>query len=244
MTNDNLANEILTKINDEHITPKPKWEFMLRSYFGWFLVFVSLLIGALAVSVVIFMFDNNQWDLYDHISGNMLAFILATLPYFWLIILMAFIYLIYLNFKNTQHGYKYSAFLVILAGVLISIIFGFIFYNLGLGQTIDDIFAQRAPLYNQIINRRPKLFYHPNEGILPGKIIEIINPEQFTLDDFNRQEWLVAKDMRILDLPLHEGQAVILIGEQTDEFEFHANDVRVLKPQMYLRLRLPAFFQN
>lgn len=244
MTNDNLADEILEKINDQHIKPRPKWEFTLRNYFGWCLVVVSLIIGAMAFSVVIFMFNNNQWDLYDEVSGNMIAFILATLPYFWLIILAAFAYFVYINFKNTPRGYRYSAFLVIMAGVLISMIFGFIFYNLGLGQAIDDVFARKAPLYNQLINRRPRLFYHPENGILPGRIREIINPEQFMLDDFNRNEWLVIKDVRIVNLPLREGQPVIVIGDRVNQFEFYADDIRVLKPQIYLRFDFHDIFKK
>ena len=36
---DNLGDKVLRKIKEEHIAPKPRWQFLLKDYFIWFLFF-------------------------------------------------------------------------------------------------------------------------------------------------------------------------------------------------------------
>jgi hypothetical protein len=238
MNHANLAQDILDKIKDKKIKPTPKWEFFLKDSVIWFLVFVSLIIGALATSVIIFMFDNNQWDLSAYITESFLAFILVTLPYFWLVILFIFLCFIYYNFKNTRSGYKYRASSVIIGSIALSIFLGFIFYNFGLGREIDEVFAQKAPLYKQVINQRQKVFHHPENGVLAGQVWQVINPREFKLEDINRQNWLVVKDLPLLDFPVQEGQAVILIGQRTGDFQFQAVNIRIIRPQIKIRWKI------
>lgn len=226
MKNKNLANQILNKIKKREIKPKPRWEFLLKDSVIWLLVIFALIIGSFATSVIIYMFDNNQWDLYKEITDSFFAFVFVTLPYFWLIILGIFVYFIYYNFRHTKGGYKYRAYSVIITSIFISIVLGFIFYNMGLAHAIDRVFEQKAPLYRQVINNRKIIFTKPERGILPGRVIKIISPEEFKLIDLHSREWQIIKHEMIIGLPVKEGQSLILLGEKVTDDIFIAENIR------------------
>ena len=83
MSENNIPNQVLEKI--KNIRPTPRWQFLLRDYSVWILGAVSLALGSLSFSVVLFMLANNDWDIYSEISNSFFKFLLITLPYFWLV---------------------------------------------------------------------------------------------------------------------------------------------------------------
>jgi hypothetical protein len=226
----NLSEKILDKIKEKKIQPTAKWFFWLKDSVVWFLVIISLIIGGLATSVILFLFEYNEWDLYDKIAPNIWAFILLSLPYFWLVILLIFVIFILYNFKHTKGGYKYRSLYVIISSVLISIILGFIFYNLGLGNAIDNVLEDNAPLYGQIINRKQTVLHHPEKGILPGQIIKIINPRELLILDISNQQWQILISDSVQECPCQLGRKIIAIGQPLKNNIFLANFIRELRP--------------
>lgn len=230
MTDKDLSQDILKKIKDKKIKPKPKWEFVAKDYLVLLFVFLSILFGSLATSVVIYMIDNNDWDLYNKINGNLAAFVLSTLPYFWLVVLTVMLILIYFNFRNTKGGYKYHSYSIITTSILISVILGFVFYNLGLAQTIDIVFEDKVPMYRQIQQKMQTKTANPDKGVLIGKPQEVIDQQKIIVLDFNNKKWyVIVKDKPVYPQIVEFPRPVIFIGQKIDEQNFSAAVIRPVK---------------
>lgn len=234
MQDNKFEKEIFEKIEEKKIRPRPKWEFSLRNYIMWLFGFLSLAIGSLAVSVIIYMLLHNDWEVYEKINDNLLEFILVTLPYFWIVMLALFIIAADYNLKHTKGGYKYNLILVIIASVGVNIVLGAILYNAGAGQAIDDILGKNAPFYKEIINRRVNLWAHPEEGRLMGRIMQVEPGDDllFIIKDFRQGDWLVdAEKSEIMPMVKVEvGEDIKIIGEPLENYKFIAHIIMPIGP--------------
>ncbi len=243
MSHKNIVESVLKIIEKQHIQPRPKWEFMLKKYFTWTLTAITLIIGSLSFAVIIYLIKNNDWDLYKEIPDSLPQFILLTLPYFWLIFLILFILLIYYNFKHTKQGYKYGFNLIIGSTILLSILAGTFFYNLGLGQVIDKVFDERIPIYRQLMLHRHKAWHQPDKGLLFGTIETAPENYQFKLRDLEHKSWLIIYSADNLPRPiiLIPGMRIKALGHQIDQDSFQADILRFLRPSpdkmFFMRLR-------
>lgn len=224
----NISQETLDAIKEKHIKPKPKWEFVLKEYLIWLFAGLSFLVGALAVAVIIHMVRSNDWDLYDRVSDNLLSFILATLPYAWLLLLAIFIALVYYNFKHTKNGYRFSFRLLVVSSFLASIFMGIFFYNIGLGWTIDRAFSAQLPFYERMMFHRRMIWDNPARGFLAGKIISDLGGGNFRLRDLDNKTWLIhepnsSSSPRKL---FKEREMIKIIGETMDNSNFRAKQIR------------------
>jgi uncharacterized membrane protein YidH (DUF202 family) len=225
---ENIAKQALEKIKEDKIKPKPRWEFIFKEYFLWFLACISLLVGSFAVAVIIHMIKNNDWDLSEDASGGLFSFILATLPYFWLILLLAFAVLSYYNFKNTKSGYRLHFRLLVSASILSSIFLGVLFFNLGLGQEIDKVFSAKLPFYEKFFVYRGRVWLNPERGFLAGKIASDVINQEFKLMDLENKIWLVHGQNCFVSprVNLKKFEAVKIIGKKIDDYDFVASQIR------------------
>ncbi|MDD5071436.1 MAG: hypothetical protein PHQ42_01740 [Patescibacteria group bacterium] len=224
----NLAKEVLEKIKEKHIKPKPRWEFALREYIIWLFAGISFLVGSLAVAVIIHMVRNNDWDLHGKVSGGLTAFIFATLPYFWLLLLAVFIALAYYNFKHTKGGYRFSLRLLVMSSILASMFLGIFFYNIGLGWSIDRMFSDKLPFYNNLIFHRRMIWDNPEKGMLAGKIISRMPGGDFRFKDLDNKIWVMHGQISSSTpwTPLGERGMIKIIGEPMDNFNFRVRQIR------------------
>jgi len=241
MINNKFAKDILEKIEEKKIKPKPKWEFLLKNYIIWIFGVLSLIIGSLAVSVIIYMLRHNDWEIYENVTNSLLEFILVTLPYFWLIVLVFFILAADYNLKHTKKGYKYNLSLIIAVSLGVNVVFGVLLYNFGIGQAIDDILGENAPFYREIINRRVPLWDHPEEGRLMGKIIKIESIDKFMIQDFRQGDWMIdAKDARIMPMiKIEIGEDIRIVGEPFADHQIKAFIIMPMGPGRGFLKRMP-----
>ena len=191
MTQKNIGKKILDMIEEKKIIPRPKWQFLLKAVLTWISGAVSLIIGALAFSVIIHILKNNDWDAYRYINDSLLQFILLTLPYFWILFLIIFIFIFHYNFKHTKKGYKYRLYIVVILSIFLSMLIGSALYAAGVGKSIDFILSDRLPVYTKFINRRQKIWTAAGEGRLGGTIINIKSEKEFELEDLEGKSWYV-----------------------------------------------------
>ncbi len=219
-------------IKDKKIELKPRWTFKFKEYAIWFGVFVFIVIGGLAMAVIIYMLKNNDWDLFRQASHSLIGFIFITLPYFWILLLFLFGLFTYYNFKHTKSGYRYALGYVLLGIVLTSLFLGFLFYNVGLGRTMDRIFSDRLPLYEKMMCYKHNIWSKPDQGLLAGKIFSEVVNEQFKLTDLNRKIWLIKKQKALVApmIMFKIGEPIKVIGEQVDNNIFEAKEIRLLFP--------------
>ncbi len=220
----NLSEKVLKMIKKDKIKPKPRWEFLLKNYVIWLAGFMALLIGGLATAVIIHMFKNNDWDVYKYINDSLAGFIFVTLPYFWLVFLGIFIFVIYYNFKHTRTGYRYQLSTLVVAVIFISVILGSLFYQLGLGRAVDDVLGDKLPLYRQFLNQRQKIWRQPERGLLAGVVTAINAPNDFYLRDFGGQQWYVfGREADIFGpVMIAPGNSLKIVGDIVGEMEFRA----------------------
>lgn len=223
-----ISREAFDEIKEKHIKPKPKWEFILKEYVIWIFAGASFLVGSLAVAVIIHMIRNNDWDLYERVSGNLPSFIFATLPYFWLLLLSAFIALAYYNFKHTKSGYRFSLRLLVAGSILASVFLGVFFYNFGLGWTIDKAFSARLPFYDRLIFHRRMIWDNPERGMMAGRVVSDLGGGDFRLRDLDDKIWMIHGQISSTTPWAHPGERemIKIIGETMDNFNFRARELR------------------
>jgi hypothetical protein len=156
------------------------------------------------------------------LSGSFLEFIILTMPYFWIIFLALFIFVINYDLKHTKHGYRFSLPLIITLSILASMFLGFIFYGAGLGQMLDDILGKNLSFYDRIINPSVHMWDDPESGRLAGLVIAQVEAQSYRLRDISRREWLI--DMSAAKMPdnfsIQVGRPVKLLGEQANTYHF------------------------
>ncbi|MEI6529158.1 MAG: hypothetical protein WCN88_01975 [Candidatus Falkowbacteria bacterium] len=229
--NAGFENKLLAKIKEGKMCPKPRWQFLLKDSVVWFAGLISLLIGAAAISVMIYLFKYNDWDIYDQTKKTFVEFFILTLPYYWFIFLGIFVFIISYNFKHTKTGYRYSGILLIGASILLSVILGAIFFAAGLGEKLDDILGRRAPFYDQVINRHIDFWSQPAEGRLSGLVIDKVDGTSLILIDRGKEQWLVSTE----NVELYSGDFIIVgqpirvLGEIISEQKFRADKILPMK---------------
>lgn len=228
METKNIGLKVLSTIEEKQITPKPKWRFLLKAFLLWLSGVLSLFVGAAGFSVIIHLLRFNDWDAYKYIDKNIFSFTLLTLPYFWILFLGLFIFIVDYNFKHTKRGYRYRLPMVAAASIFLSMFLGTALYAAGIGRVIDFTLSDRLPFYNQFGNRRPMLWSEPEAGRLAGLISELKTADEFSLIDFKGQTWLVnTKSAKIAPMIRIEPQIMVRVigdlSENTLEYPvFHA----------------------
>ena len=246
MEDKNLSQEILTNIKEHKIAPRPKWQFLFKNYFIWTIGFLALFFGAVSISLIIFMLRYNEWSSYSRLDSGPIESLLLVVPIFWIISLAVFVILVYFNFKKTKHGYRYNHLLIIGGAIILSIILGFGFSALGMGQKIDAILGRRAPLYDSLINPRLRFWSKPGAGRLSGLVVSKNTDDDFVVVDNNNVEWQInyvesndeklaeakkngaASDDEIYNVVV--GRPVRFLGTETGAQEFKAKELIPFHP--------------
>lgn len=228
MTELNLSQKVLEKIKEKHIKPKPRWQFTAKNIAVWLLGLLALIFGGFATSVVIYMLVNNDWDVYEHISGSLPEFVFITMPYYWLVFMIIFIGAANYYLKHTKKGYRYKLRTIVLALFLSSTFLGILFYNVGMGKAIDEVFTKSVPFYSDMMGHRKGLWNMPDKGRIAGEIISVVDGNTFKLKGVDGLEWsIVMKDViTSSEQIIIVGNRVKVMGDKLDERTFEAYIVR------------------
>lgn len=230
-----LSKGVLEKIRKEGLKPRSKWHFMLKDYAVLFAFGLSILLGALAFSIMLHYWGVNDWDAYSRINDSLLAFALETMPYFWLVGFGLFLAVAYYNLKHTRTGYRLEFVKVVALNLALTFIIGCILYSLGAGKRFEDEFARKAPFYKDMRDRQNRdVWFRPERGVIIGKVIGIDGDgEMFELDDPREVVWTVdASDARIMrGFVIREGYMVKVFGVANAGNYFSAVEIRPLIPE-------------
>jgi hypothetical protein len=227
----NFQDKILAALKKQDITPKPKWTFLLKDSIIWISAGCIILLGALATATSIAIITMHDLDIAEKLEHSKAGFIIISLPYAWILLIMLFIFIAEYNIRHTKQGYKYT--LPLLAGsvIVLSFVGGILLYTIGIGHRVDDIMSQHMPAYETYGNRRAIHLHNPNQGVLAGKIISQ-DEDTWQLIDITLQTWLVdVEDAEILGKEhILTGKPVRIVGEQKDDHHFEAEQILPMRP--------------
>lgn len=240
-----LQNTVLERIKQEDISPKPKWEFLVKEYLVWASAGFLVVLGGVSIATAISIVVMGDWDILEFLGHTPLSYTLVSLPYAWIVSLLGFMFLADYNIRHTKTGYKFSL-LKLMAGIVFSSVFlGILLCSIGVGLAVDRVMTQHVPLYTQVGNRRAINLMHPEFGALVGKVIDQ-HEDGWTVKDLRRTEWIVIVDEAdILGDPSSlVGMPVRILGEREDtqQFVFEAFEIRALEHtrQQSLKERHPV----
>ena len=225
-----IGEKALQTIKQKKISPRSKWQCLLYNKMAWGLSFAFVIIGSLAFSVVIYMVKNNDWDMYSHLNDSLIEFIIITLPYFWIVLLILLVYLAFFSSKFTEQGYRYKLITLLSVGLLINMVLGVIFYSIGFGRIIDSYLENKVQAYHYMFINKARMWTQPEKGLLAGFIISV-NKDQLTIKDYKNNSWNIELNENVIikgRIKIDVGLRINIIGEKQDNNNFLAKEIRPL----------------
>ncbi|GEM_PF-658994 len=188
---ESLVTKTFSRIETEHISPRPKWEFWVTEKAFWGFFCISVLIGAAAIAAVIFTFQNIGWKFYLATENDFSTLLFTSLPYLWVGAITIFTGIAYYNFRHTKRGYRHSLILILFSSITASTLLGILFYAFGFGDFVDEEIGGRIPFHRSIMMEERSRWSQPLRGALGGEVLYLDERGDFTLRAFDGKEWLV-----------------------------------------------------
>lgn len=223
-----LKNTLLERIDSEDVRPRSRLFFQGRECVVWLFWLLSVLIGALAVAVSLFVLRYHQYSLYEATHNNFLIFLADVLPYLWITVFGVMVYLAIYNLRHTKHGYRYPVWVIMLSSVVLSLAGGATLQLLGFGYAIDDTLGRHMPMYMSQEKAERQLWQAPNDGRLLGRQVHatVASTTIVIFEDATGDRWrldITELSLRDRDL-LSSKQKVRLLGklQNAQLHHFHA----------------------
>jgi hypothetical protein len=225
-----ISKKTLEKIKKEQVHPRPRWVFLTRNYFFWFMFVLTTLLGGIAFGMILFITGNLDWDIYHYLGLSLPEAVVVSLPYLWIALLAIFLLITYYNFIHTRTGYRYRFVVIFFISLFISAILGFGFYQYGWTETMEKHLRTRIPGYQRLVYTGANQWMHPEKGLLSGTVIEMMLEKNLLLvEDYLGQLWKIdISQARVRgNVPLTTNLEIKIIGEQLPESIFKASEIRI-----------------
>lgn len=223
-----LSKKILNKIHKEHIKPKPRWYFVLMHTLLWASVVATVLLGSLSVAIVLRHLLETDWMIVHRVISGKLGGFLVMLPYLWFLFIALVIFFANKLFIHTKSGYKFKPSVVVAVSVLISIIFGGLFYLTQSDTGFEQGLRRHMVPYARWGQFRERIFVAPHKGVLVGTVAEINSEVMIIIVDFRDDAWTVdiSEATKAPEVKITVNERMGFLGEQTDVFTFKASEIR------------------
>lgn len=196
-----LPEKIIERIEQEHVVPKPRWQFSLANQFFWALWALSLVFAASAAAAMIFALANSGWEFRSVTHDSAFSYLIDVLPVFWIAALIVFILIAYENMKRTKLGYRYPVRLIVGLGLFASLVAGAALFVSGWGEGVERGVGKHIPLYKPALESQKRIWLNPSKGLLGGEVTQAdARYTTFTVRTFDGDVWLINGD----DLGSHE----------------------------------------
>jgi hypothetical protein len=215
---ESLTSRVLHRIHSEHITPRPRWEFLLKNYIFWGIGVLSVLLGALSVSAIIFEVSHTEWELAFLTHPTFVDFFLDAAPFLWMLTFVLFIFIGYHVVRRTNYGYRYPLSIIAIGSVCMSLTLGVGLYAVGCGELIEEASEAYTSFHPSVVAKEYDWWATPSRGLLGGSVVSAATDfSSFDLLDFNGNVWHVeGADLRTPDITaVARGGVVRVIGLPT-----------------------------
>lgn len=218
---------IIDRIKEEKVRQKPRWYFKSLMAFRWICYVLCLLIGAASFSVILFVIQQNDFNLLTHLRHSKLEFFLTLLPIFWLFTLFVFLLFSIVIVRTSRRGYKYHWRQLFVFNAVASMVLGTLFFMAGGAHQLEHAFAEKVSVYESVQQIKLRSWMQPEAGFLAGSI-QSSNHNTLILVDFNNQVWQVDfTDAWISPMAnLSKGNQIKLTGTVTGPKQFKVDEIR------------------
>ena len=223
-----LKESVIEKIDAENVCPRGRWFFMCKETAVWVFWALSVVVGAFAVAVSLFVISHKQYSLYEATHDSFWTFFIGALPYIWILLFAITAYLAVRNLRHTKRGYRYCAWKVIVSSLVLSLAGGAVLQLFGFGYSIDHKLGKGMDMYMSQEKQEMKLWQAPEEGRLIGRqVLSTVAPTSTVIfEDSVGDRWsLDVSELQPMDLNLLEaGHKVRIVGTTSNIAikQFHA----------------------
>ena len=219
------SQKLLEKIQSEKVSQRSRELFILRNIFFWTLFVFSIIVGGLSFSVILFAFNQTDFDLLSHVPNSKIELFLGLLPFFWIISCLVFLLISIFGIRHTKTGYRYSPLLVFSSSIILSIMLGTTFFLSGGAEKMERVFSENVSVYKSLEERKISRWSRPEDGFLSGTIIE--KDETIIVKDWNGRKWEVGFENAIIKgrISLEKNEKIKIIGEISKDNIFIATQI-------------------
>jgi hypothetical protein len=216
---------VMSRIECGELCPRSKTFFKTRECIVWALWLVSVVVGALAVAVTLFVVAHRQYALYEVTHDNFYTFMVEVLPFVWVIVFGLMIVVGVYNLRHTKRGYRYPMWQIIGSSMVLSLAGGAGLHFIGVGYMADHMLGERMGMYNSQEKIEKRMWQNPEEGRLVGIPQAPLLPPATTsaFTDVNGMIWMIdVADLSEMERELlNEMKPVRLIGFIQPESKNH-----------------------
>lgn len=216
-----LKDKLFSRIEEEHVCPHSRLFFKGRELFFWSFWLISVVVGALAVAVALFVVLSGQYAFYQATHENFFTFMVEALPYLWILTFIVMSYGAVYQIRHTKRGYRHSLFVVLVSSMLLSVAGGSALQLFGFGHEIDEVLGRHLSLYTSQKKFVERLWQDPAAGRLVGaQVYTTLAPTStIILEDVAGQRWTIqVNELSLADTEmLASGAVVRILGKPIDE---------------------------
>ncbi len=220
------SQKLLEKIQAEKIPQKSHWQFVLKNIFFWAIFIFSIIIGALSFSVILFAFNQTDFDLLSNVPNSGIELFLGLLPFFWIFSCIVFFLVSIFVIRHTKTGYRYSSFLIFGSSIILSIILGTTLFFINGAEKMERIFSENVPVYKSFEEKKISRWSRPEDGFLAGKVIEK-GEDIIIIEDWDNKKWEVDFENAVVrgKLLLEKNEEIKMIGKISGDNIFIATQI-------------------
>ena len=224
MTHKCLKDDVLKTISEKKITPKSKWEFLVKEYGLLGVALLSFVLGGLAVAFSIHIWRNSDWDIERQYGTSWFEHVRRVFPYLWALLFLFFIFLADLIFRKSKKGYKFHIYAIVGVSIGVTVGIGTLLYVAGAAERSESYMRTHVPKLERMMAPHEGIWVRPGDGRLAGVITDVVKEDHFILQDLNGDLWNVVVEveeqipMRLISVD----HKVKLIGMKEDARFFKA----------------------
>lgn len=225
------AQDILKKIKEDHVEPKPTWKARWKYYAFWLVLCLMMIIGSLFFSLILLDLLGVGRELFRDLGmTHFFRIMLFAAPLIWIsLAILALIFGI-LAFKKTRYGYRYKTLSIVCLAVLIISLLGAVIHFSKMNEKMRERMEKGMPPHMQkFMPPGEKRWLQPDQGVLVGKIVQA-GDKLIILNTHDRTKWEVSytEETKInRKVELKEGEKIMAVGKKTSEDSF---DAKAIKP--------------
>jgi len=223
-----LQQSVFERIEADKLCPHGRMLFICRDSAVWLMWLISVLVGAVAVAVTLFVIMQSQSVLYEATHDSFLAFLFDVIPYLWLVVFVGMVLLAMANLRYTKRGYRYTVVQIMASSVVLSLAGGAMLQLLGLGSVIDHRLGDGMPMYASQDKLEKTLWQAPQDGRLFGRQVATTLAPTSTIifEDTAGERWTInVSELSSYDISLLSNfELVRMVGTTSSATErrFHA----------------------